>query len=186
MFLPGRIGRTLDDIPRPIQAKPTPNVVLATIPEGDAGTRETLKIMREYARASIRNPAQVIRRKAIQLLGSLPPRQWMLEVRTLHAFVRDQIRYTKDPQGMELVQTPEATLENGVGDCDDKATLLASLLIAAGHPAQFVAVGFDGGNFSHVLVETQIGNRWVPLETIIPKEPGWFPPGVKRQYRRSV
>lgn len=186
MFLPNRPGCALGDVSAKKTVKSRPAVILATIPNGDAGTRETLKIMSEYARASVRNPAQIVRRQAIALLGSLPPRQWVLEMKTLHAFVRDQIRYMKDPHNLELVQTPEVTLELGVGDCDDKATLLAALLSASGHPAQFVAVSFDSGPFSHVLVETQIGNRWIPLETIIPKDAGWFPPGVKRQYRRSV
>jgi transglutaminase-like putative cysteine protease len=188
MFLRGNPGRYLGDVaPQPRSARATnPRVRLMQIPEGDAGTRETLKIMADYARAAVRSPEQVIRRKAAQILSGTPPRQYFAEIRALHAFVRDQIRYLKDPVDMELVQTPEATLEIGQGDCDDKATLLAALLTATGHRSQFVAIGFDSGPFSHVLVETQVGRGWMPLETIIPKEPGWFPEGVKRQYRRSV
>ena len=168
-------------------AKPEPQVRLQRIADGDAGTRETLKIMADFARAAVRNPAQTIRQRAISLFSGIPPRQFTSEIRALQAFVRDQIRYMRDPYGVELVQTPEKTLELGVGDCDDKSTLLAALLMASGHPSQFVAIGFDaGGPFSHVLVETKVGNRWLPLETIINKEPGWFPSGVKRQYRRSI
>lgn len=189
MFLRGNPGRFLGDVspqPRPTPQQSAPRVSLQQIPEGDAGTRETLKIMAEFARASVRDPRQIIRRKAMEILSGIPPRQYAAEIRALHAFVRDQIRYLKDPVDMELVQTPEATLELQQGDCDDKATLLAALLTATGHRSQFVAIGFDNGPFSHVLVETQFGRGWMPLETIIQKEAGWFPSGVRRQYRRSV
>lgn len=164
-----------------------PPVQLTQIPSGPAGMAATLRIMRDYARASVRNPDQIIRTKVRDLLGSLPPRQWFPEIRALHAFVRDQIRYLRDPVDLELVQTPEKTLEFAQGDCDDKAALLAALLTAAGHPARFVAIGFGNAGFSHVLVETQIsGDRWIPLETIIPVEPGWFPEHVARAYRLKV
>lgn len=183
--LPGALGQPL----APVSSQPRSSgatVKLVQIPEGDAGTRETLKIMSEYVRAAVRDPAQTIRARARSILSGLPPRQWMMEVRALQSFVKEQIRYLKDPVGMELVQTPLKTLEYGQGDCDDKATLLAALLEASGHPAQFVAVGFDSGPFSHVLVETRVRDRWIPLETIIDKPAGWFPPGVVRQYRRGV
>lgn len=161
-------------------------VRLENIPSGTGGMIATLKVMRDFARSSIRNPDQIIRAKARDLIGDIPPRQYMKEIRALHSFVRDQIRYTKDPVGLELVQTPEKTLEFGMGDCDDKATLLAALLMATGHPAQFVAVGFGNSGFSHVLVETQVGRGWMPLETIIPVDAGWFPDDVTRAYRLKV
>lgn len=163
-----------------------PAVQLATIPNGSGGMTATLRVMRDYVRAAVRNPDQIIRAKARDLLSQLPPRQFVAEVKTLHAFVRDQIRYLRDPVDLELVQTPEKTLEFGQGDCDDKSTLLAALLAAAGHPAQFIAIGFGEAGFSHVLVETRIGDRWIPLETIIPVEIGWFPPNVRRAYRLKV
>lgn len=166
---------------------PTPApVVLVNIPEGNAGTIATLRVMRDYARAAVRDPNQRIRSKALDILSGIPPRQRIAEIKALHAFVRDQIRYTRDPVDVELVQIPEKTLEFGHGDCDDKATLLAALLMSTGHPARFCAVGFEGGGFSHVLVETPIGNGWMPLETIIPVDAGWFPDNVRRAYRLKV
>lgn len=189
MFL-GRSPSFLGDY-QPTESAPSqrvaqPPVQLKHIPSGDAGAVATVRIMRDLAKGAVRNPDQIVRTKVRELLSGLPPRQWMAEIRALHAFVRDQIRYLKDPVGVELVQTPEKTLEYGQGDCDDKATLLAAMLSAAGHPARFVAVGLGGGPLSHVLVETQVGPRWIPLETIIDREPGWFPEGVTKAYRLKV
>lgn len=166
-----------------------PDVVLAELPPGPGGAAQTLRYMRGFVHHAIRNPDQLIRLKALDIVSTLPPRQWMAEINALHAFVRDSIRYVKDPGGespVELVQTPEKTLEIGQGDCDDKATLLAALLTAIGHPARFIAVGFDNEPLSHVLVQTRVNDKWIGLETIIDKPVGWFPPGVTSSYILKV
>jgi len=187
-------SRSLDGLAQPSAVKETPRVQLASIPEGRDGTIATLKIMREFAKGAVRNPDQTIRQKALDIFSAegVPPRAWKKEIGALHRFVRDNIRYVRDPVDCELVQTPEATLQIAQGDCDDKSTLLAALLSATGHPARFVAVGFNGGGFSHVLVETKVNHTgqdmrdWVPLETILPQEPGWYPDGVTSRYVLQV
>lgn len=161
----------------------------AYIPNGNAGLIATLKIMREYARDAVRDPEQKIRFLAHQLIDQshVNPHDTLGEVRALHRFVRDEIRYTKDPDDFECVATPEATLKILHGDCDDKATLLAALLKSVGHPARFAMIGRFGEPFSHVLVETMIRqNEWLPLETILNVEPGWFPPDVTSKYTLNV
>lgn len=153
----------------------------------------TLKVMRDFARAAVANPDQLVRMQAERLVSGLPPRQWFAEIRALQHFVRDEIRYLRDPVNMERVATPEMTLEVRQGDCDDKATLLAALLDSIGHPARFVALAFNGEGFSHVMVETRVANTgndrrdWLPLETILEgKEPGWYPEGNPRRYILKV
>lgn len=165
---------------------------LQGIPDGPAGTVATLKMMRDLARAAVRDPSQRVREKALQLVSTLPERAWLSEIRALHEFVRDRIRYVRDPVGLESVATPEMTLQYAQGDCDDKSTLLASLLESLGHPARFVAVGIGGGPFSHVLVETRVKSTgvdmrdWMPLETILPKPAGWYPPDATSRYVLKV
>lgn len=159
---------------------------LASIPGGKAGVAATLKIMRRFVREAIREPSQKIRSLAMDIVSALPARSWNHEVARLHAFVRDEIRYVRDPVGLELVATPARTLESRQGDCDDKSTLLAALLESVGHPARFKAVALNGGPFSHVLVESKVGESWVPLETIINRPMGWFPAGVTNQYILKV
>jgi transglutaminase-like putative cysteine protease len=121
----------------------------------------------------------VVRQLALRLVAQLRPKDYAAEVGALHRFVRDEIRYVRDIAGVETVQTPERTLANAQGDCDDKSTLLAALLQAIGHPARFEAVGFSPGQWSHVLVSALVGGRWLPLETTVPGAgPGWYPPRV--------
>jgi transglutaminase-like putative cysteine protease len=119
-----------------------------------------------------------VRQLALSLVAGLPPKDYASEVAALHAFVRDRIRYVRDILGTETVQTPERTLANEAGDCDDKATLLASLLRAIGVNTRFEAVGFAPGTWSHVIVQAFVGGRWLPLETTLDVRPGWRPPHV--------
>jgi len=146
---------------------------LQAIPDGKAGTVATLKIMREVTKAGKR--ALPVRNLALSLISELPQKDWFNEVKILHRFVRDKIRYVKDIHGIETVQTPEVTLALRAGDCDDKSVLLASLLESIGHPTSFVAVGFKPDDFVHVYVETRIDKTWLPLETTEPVEVGWRP-----------
>lgn len=187
--------RNLSDAPSASSSNPVPKPPgqLANIPNGFEGMRATLGVMRDFARKAVANPEQIVRTQAERLTRGLPPRQWFAEIRALHEFVRDGIRYLRDPVNMERVATPEMTLEIGQGDCDDKATLLAAMLDSIGHPARFVALAFNGEGFSHVLVETKVRNTgddrrdWMPLETILPgKEMGWYPAGNPRRYILKV
>lgn len=150
------------------------------ISPGIQGVKETLKIMRRVVLDFRHNPAVV--QLAHQLTAHVGEKDWATEAAALFFYVRDEIRYTLDSNGAEVLQTPERLLSTRQGDCDDKATLLAALLEAKGHPARFVAVGFEPGVLSHVLVETKIGDVWYPLETTEKVEPGWYPPNVVQRY----
>jgi transglutaminase-like putative cysteine protease len=182
------LGRLAPNNPSTASKPYALNARLSGIPSGRDGVKATLNHMADFARASLKAPDQTIRRCAAQIFrnSAVPPRKWLREIGALQAFVQRNIRYQKDPDGLELVQTPEATLMLGYGDCDDQATLLASLLLSSGHPCKFTAVGFGGNSFSHVLVEAKAGERWIPAETIIPRPLGWFPPGVTSRYYKKV
>lgn len=96
------------------------------------------------------------------------------EVRRLFQYVRDGIRYVRDPVGRELLASPAETLATGAGDCDDKSILLAALLGAIGYGWRFVGIALAPGQFSHVWVQANVpargslGGRWVDLETTEP------------------
>ena len=149
---------------------------LGTLPDGAAGTRTTLQLMSSLVRQFKADPT--IRQQALDLVANLPPKQWAAEVRALFEFVRDQIRYVHDTNGVETIQWPTVTLSVGQGDCDDKASLLASLLETIGHPSRFVAVGKTPGTYSHVFVQTLLGAKWVSLDATMNVPMGWAPSQV--------
>lgn len=140
---------------------------LKEIPSGVAGIRETLKYMSRLTNSYKKSP--VIRELALAIVKDIPPKKWQREVNAIFRYVRDTIRYTKDIRGCETLQTPVQTLKIKQGDCDDQSMLAAALLETIGHPTRFVAVGFTPNSFSHVFVQTKIGNKWITLECTMEK-----------------
>ena len=127
------------------------------------------KLAREGIRDQrIRNAAVAITTRGFLSGAGLQQKDFEGEARRLHAFVRDQIRYVRDTDGVELLHDPATVLQIGAGDCDDKAILLAALLGSIGHPTRFVAVAFEAGRFSHVWLQDDINGRWIDLETTEP------------------
>jgi transglutaminase-like putative cysteine protease len=96
--------------------------------------------------------------------GGVPQHDFTGEAQRLFEFVRDRIRYVKDIDGVETLHPAEWVLHLGAGDCDDKAILLAALLLSLGHAPRFVAVAFEPDLFSHVWVQDYLAGRWVDLE----------------------
>lgn len=149
---------------------------LHEIPGDARGILATLKFMRALVRDSKRS--HLVRAKTLSLISDLHQKDYGAEMRRIHSFVRDNIRYVRDIRNVETLQTPEKTLEIAQGDCDDKSALVAAMLEAIGHPTRFVAMGFAGRPFCHVYVETKVGNGWVGVETTEPVDFGWHPPGM--------
>lgn len=121
-----------------------------------------------------------IRSLALSLIRGHSQKDWTSEIKSLHNFVRDNIRYVRDVRGVETLHTPLKLLELGQGDCDDKSVLLATLLESIGHPTRFVAIGFAPNRYDHVYVDTRLRDVWVGLETTEPWPVGRTPKGVTK------
>lgn len=119
-----------------------------------------------------------VRTAALDIVKGLAQKDYEGELRRIHAWVRDHIRYVHDVNGVETIQTPEQTLHLKQGDCDDKSILVAALLEAIGFSTRFVAIGFKPRCYSHVLVEARLDGHWIPVETTEPVALGWQPLGT--------
>lgn len=158
---------------------------LYQLPDGPEGTRATLDLMAELARANRTNP--IIRGLAEKIIADVPQKDYVGEARAVQQFVLHAIRYTQDIDGVETLKDPVTTLASAMGDCDDKALLAAALLRSIGHPARFVAVSFNDPNmYEHVYVETRAGTVWIPLETTENVDLGWSPPHPLSKLIRNI
>lgn len=156
-------------------ATPTQTQLLQ-ISDGIDGTKQTLKLMRAIVRDAKKSPA--VRNAALALLHDVLQKDYLTEIKRVHVFVQNNIRYVRDINDVETLQTPDKTLELGQGDCDDKSMLAAAMLESIGHPTRFIAVGRGKGEFEHVYVETLYGSMWIPLECTEPVPLGWKAPGM--------
>jgi hypothetical protein len=157
---------------------------LMMIPEGVEGTVATLHLMRDLVR-SYKKDVQ-LRGLAMRIVSPCGQKRFMCEAVRIHEWVRDQIRYVGDVTDVETVQTPIQTLTMGGGDCDDKATLVCTLLESIGHATRFVAVGVEPDVYCHVYAETLVGNVWVATDTTEPGNFGWAPPAEMIQAKKTV
>lgn len=157
-----------------------------TLLPGDQGTRQTLEAMARLSREGAKELEVRAQAIAIVKRAGIHPNDLVGEIRALFEFVRDRVRFLRDPVDLELVQAPRVTLRNGVGDCDDKATLLAALLRAIGHRARiaFRAVATRPqapSVFSHVYVVTDVDGRRLALDPTHRRTPlGWQYPASTR------
>lgn len=147
---------------------------LFSLPDGEAGTRATLRLMAELARTY--RKSLPIRSLSLDIVRDIPGhKNWAAEAHALTRWVQNNIRYVRDIRDVETLQTPLKTLDIGQGDCDDQATLLATMLESIGFKTRYMAIKTAfGGPFVHVIAMASINGEWVPLETTEPWQPGTF------------
>lgn len=122
---------------------------------GDAGTMQTLTLMRQMVESSYLHPW--IRERAA-VLASPCARDRYCEHQTLTDFVRSNVSYISDPLTTEVLADPvtffEGRLRTGrpaFGDCAQMVSYLCSLLKSIGHNPKFKVIG-DRSDLSHVFV----------------------------------
>lgn len=158
-----------------------PKVERGTLERGHRGTWQTLAIMSRLARAGADEPEVRAMAHLVVTRAGVLNRDPVAELRALHRFVSDRVRFTRDPAGIEQLQTPGYTLRSLAGDCDDKSILLAGMIRALGVPLsalKFRVIGARKGSdqFTHVLVVAYIGALRYALDATRETTPfGWEP-----------
>jgi transglutaminase-like putative cysteine protease len=108
-------------------------------------------------------------------------KDWANEVRAIFKFVRDQVRYTRDPDGVDTYQSPLVALESGAADCDCYVILLGSMLQSVGYPIQCRIIQLNGAStYGHIYLLVGMPptkpTGWVPLDTSVDEPPGFQAP----------
>lgn len=78
--------------------------------------------------------SDTLRALAYAKVKQCPPGDRACIMTELYRFVQHDIGYLSDPVSREHIQSPQATLTIGAGDCEDLSILLASLLDNVGVP----------------------------------------------------
>lgn len=162
------------------------SATLLSLPDGEAGTRATLGVMAALVRQY--RKSLPIRTLALEIVADVPGhKNFSGEAAAIGHWVRDHIRYVRDINDVETIQTPLKTIDLGQGDCDDQSTLTASLLEAVGFQTRFLAIKTSAfGPFVHVVAQAKIGREWVPLETTEHWPMGSFPVNVAGSLIQNV
>lgn len=102
--------------------------------------------------------------QAVEIAAATDGRDRIKLIRQLHDWLDARVKFIPDPLiDGDVIRTPALLLgqlaQTGMirGDCDDVATLTATLAHSIGIPARFVTLGFfrPDAPFSHVFTELQ-------------------------------
>lgn len=148
---------------------------------GKQGTEQTLAEMAKIVRRDSIDPGLVALSRKI--VSGVAPHDERGEVQAVYDYVKRAIRYVQDPADTEWVQDTRRSLDFGAGDCDDKATALASLLGAIGYLCRFAVCSYEAdplAQYDHVWVQAPINGQYVDLDASEDEYVGWRTDGCSR------
>lgn len=89
-------------------------------------------------------------------------------------FVREHLRYMRDPNGVEYLISPLILInaikagQKPFGDCDDHVLLMCSMLESIGIEARPVAVQlFSTDRYDHVIGQAFLDNGWTDFDPCV-------------------
>jgi len=173
------------------EAKPV-KVQRIYIPYGNEGIMVSARKMVELI-DKFSADQENIRWTAEDITRGCASKDYACNAEKVYWWVRRNVKWERDPEGREMIRSPIVTLNRRIGDCDDHAILIASLLRSIGMPVRIVLVAtrrWKPKNFNHVFVETQIDipNHetkriepvWLAIDTTPLNQNGkYFPFGVR-------
>jgi len=151
---------------------------LTSISNGMAGIRYEMDQMKAYVREFCTNPTiiEFVR----SLVMDCPPKDKVCEIKQIHAFVCERVRFVDDPVHNEAIVSPLKMLEdiraNGrtSGDCDEYAPFTCTLLAAIGIRPRF-RFGGRGTELYHVWSEAELRDGvWCNLDPSCYLPAGFF------------
>lgn len=156
------------------------------------GAPHTVQQIKAFALEAQRDYS--LRLLAEDLIGRLPPKDYLSETLAVYYWVLANTRYANDPRTIELVRAPGeplARLRAAVAglrenvrsaqprwrpslDCDDMTTFLLALFLVLGREARVVTVAFQHAfyqgkrQYQHVLIQVREPrtNQWILLDPV--------------------
>lgn len=136
-----------------------PKIQEGKLSDGQKGNKETISFMTKVARNRSGHPK--IRKLALNILNyyKIPSMHYRDEALAIGEYIKNHVRYVRDPDGIEYLQDPIDLVDQMVqgtaqGDCDDMSLLITTLLLAIGHTPRFRAVRYNPNQdfYNHIYV----------------------------------
>lgn len=144
---------------------------------GDRGVIQTVKMIR----ALVERFKKDIRIRGLAGAIVCPFKKNVEKITAVFNWVRDNIKYVRDIDGVETIHTPYRILRQGYGDCDDLALIAATLLKAVGYKVFYVVTSNRRDKrFNHIFLKVSDGKRKYNFDATI-KTFDKARPGVTRK-----
>lgn len=168
------------------------NRAVASLPQGDAaasiianrrrypGIEGVLEIASQLVtkytgRDDIRSLALKITRRVRKNINTgLPDLRNVDQIaNAIYKWITGNINYVRDPWDIERIQSPDVTIRQKAGDCDDHAILSAALLQSLGIQTGFRIVSRTGRTYDHIYTVFRSLQGWKSFDTTVAKYPGF-------------
>lgn len=132
----------------------------------------------------------VIRRILGVILKDVPEKDYMGELQAIFDWVKSNVRYTHDPHKLELFQKPTRAIELKLGDCDDQAIVIGSMIQSIGYPLRLRIIGVSSKQPEHIYCMAGLPptendediQAWVAMDATVPNPMGWEYPHERLKY----
>jgi len=135
----------------------------------DPDAYQILQILDSLGQQFARMP--IIRESAVRIVGRASDNDTSEQLRTILEFIRNNVKYVRDPSGSEYVISPLRMLQQiasggySQGDCDDHVLLFNSLVGSLGFAVRPVGVHlYSQSVFDHVISQVMYNSRWIDVD----------------------
>ena len=137
---------------------------------------------------------EFVREKALDITRSIPKdprtghpnrRNFDAIAEAIHNWIVLNIEYVRDQNGIERIQTPDATLRLRTGDCDDMVILGGVLLESLGVPPRIQLIG-EGREFTHIYLDYLAAGQWKSFDPTLALYPGYDIPKENIKSEKTV
>jgi len=159
----------------PKQETTLPSANLGKLKSGIFGNLQTVNYIKKLAHGNKGQP--LIRRMAEDIIMHYQVRDhyYLDEARAIGDFVKQNVRYIKDPDGIEMLRCPLMMVNEirskgaTLGDCDDMALLVCTLLLSIGIRPQLKVVKYNenSSSFNHIYVVVEESNHFTSPNTLV-------------------
>jgi hypothetical protein len=140
------------------------------------GAADTLQKMRDQVWGTRGEKSLVVRQMTEHIIRGLFPKDYQSEILAIRNWCTVNLRYTNDPLHIEWIKDPQRLVEEyiahgkALADCDEIASLIATMALQCGRKADFVVAGFGGaaGQFTHVFARVlePKSNTWIVCDPV--------------------
>ncbi len=147
------------------------------------GPQDTLDAMARAAWGPRGEQSQLVNAFKSEVTRFIQPKDYLGEILAIRNVLLQRnprtgqplVRYSNDPRHVELIKDPQRIVEEiaqfGAAecDCDESATLIATMGLQLGRKVQFVALGFGPGDqFTHVgaRVQEPKSGQWIWCDSV--------------------
>jgi transglutaminase-like putative cysteine protease len=90
------------------------------------------------------------------------------KARAIYNWIKQNIRYVREPEGLDLYQSPALTVELGRGDCEDASALFASIAKLSGLNVKLKVIAQKPTLWSHIYPLVLINDKYLPYDNAAP------------------